>query len=176
MPEPAGGASVARRGDPPMNTSDHVHERGHGGAYLRFTVMLVLSFIAMYVLMYAMVDKFEDVYPNHNQAYMAALMVAPMAIIEILLMGSMYPHKRVNALIVVGAVILLAAAWLAIRTQAGIGDEQFVKSMIPHHSGAILMCDGAKLQDAELQRLCQTISAGQQAEIDQMRAILGRLD
>lgn len=154
----------------------HVHDKRHSaGAYFRFAIMLVLSFIAMYVLMYAMVDKFEDVYPNHNQAYMAALMVAPMAIIEILLMGSMYPRKRANAAIIVGALVLLATAWFAIRYQAAIGDEQFVKSMIPHHSGAILMCEGAKLQDTELQQLCSTISAGQQAEIDQMRTILGRL-
>jgi uncharacterized protein (DUF305 family) len=137
--------------------------------------MLILSFIAMYALMYAMVDRFVDVYSNHNQAYMAALMVAPMAVIELLLMGSMYPQKRVNALIILGAIVLLAAAWFAIRYQAAIGDEQFVRSMIPHHSGAILMCEGAKLQDAELQQLCSTISVGQQAEIDQMRAILGRL-
>ena len=153
----------------------HAHERLHTGAYLRLAAMLILSFIAMYVLMYAMVDKFEDVYPNHNQAFMAALMTAPMAIIEILLMGSMYPRKRVNVAIAAGALILLAAAWLAIRYQAGIGDEQFVKSMIPHHSGAILMCDGAKLQDAELRQLCTEISAGQQAEIDRMRTILERL-
>jgi uncharacterized protein (DUF305 family) len=153
----------------------HAHEGLHSGAYIRFAAMLILSFAAMYVLMYAMVDKFEDVYPNHNQAYMAALMTAPMAIIEILLMGSMYPHKRVNMAIVAGALILLAAAWFAIRYQAAIGDEQFAKSMIPHHSGAILMCGGAKLHDAELQRLCTQIAAGQQAEIDQMRAILERL-
>ena len=104
--------------------NDHAHERRHGGAYWRFAAMLVLSFIAMYVLMYAMVDKLEDVYPNHNQAYMAALMVAPMAVIEILLMGSMYPRQRINALIVVGALLLLVAAWFAIRHQAGIGDER----------------------------------------------------
>jgi hypothetical protein len=156
--------------------ASHRHDTRHDAtAYARFAAMLVLSFIAMYILMYAMVDKFEDVYPNHNQAYMAALMTAPMAIIEILLMGSMYPHKRANMLIVVGAVVLLAAAWFAIRYQAAIGDEQFVRSMIPHHSGAILMCDGAKLQDAELRQLCTQIAAGQQAEIDQMRAILARL-
>lgn len=158
-----------------MTPSDHVHEERHGGAYLRFAAMLVLSFAAMYALMYAMVDKLEDVYPNHNQAYMAALMTAPMAIIEILLMGSMYPHKRANTIIAVSALVLLAAAWLAIRYQVGIGDEQFARSMIPHHSGAILMCEGAKLQDAELKQLCTDIVAGQQAEIDQMRAILKRL-
>lgn len=159
-----------------METSHQAHEGRHAGAYWRFAAMLVLSFLAMYALMYAMVDKFDDVYPNHNQAYMAALMTAPMAIIEILLMGSMYPHKRANAIIAVGALVMLAAAWLAIRYQAGIGDEQFARSMIPHHSGAILMCEGAKLQDAELERLCTDIVAGQQAEIDQMRAILERLE
>jgi uncharacterized protein (DUF305 family) len=78
-------------------------------------------------------------------------------------------------LIVMGAAILVAAAWFAIRYQVGIGDEQFAKSMIPHHSGAILMCEGAKLEDAELRQLCTQIAAGQQAEIDQMRAILARL-
>jgi hypothetical protein len=40
--------------------------------YVHLVVMTVLSFIAMYVLMYAMVDRFGDVYPNLNQSYMAA--------------------------------------------------------------------------------------------------------
>ena len=38
--------------------------------YLRLLAMTVLSFLAMYVLMYAMVDEFADVYGNLNQAYM----------------------------------------------------------------------------------------------------------
>jgi len=48
--------------------------------YLRLLVMAVLSFISMYVLMYMMVDKFEDVYPNLNQFYMAGMMTAPMIV------------------------------------------------------------------------------------------------
>jgi hypothetical protein len=32
--------------------------------YMRLVGMTVLSFIAMYVLMYAMVDRFANVYPN----------------------------------------------------------------------------------------------------------------
>jgi hypothetical protein len=39
-----------------------------------------LSFISMYVLMYAMVDRFANVYPNFNQFYMAGLMTAPMVL------------------------------------------------------------------------------------------------
>ncbi len=34
--------------------------------------------------------------------------------------------------------------------QAGIGDKEFLRSMIPHHSGAILMCEQATLTDPEM--------------------------
>lgn len=66
-------------------------ERGH---YKKLLWMMIASFIAMYILMYAMVDKFDNVIPNFNQIYMAGLMSAPMLIIEILLMGRMYPNKN----------------------------------------------------------------------------------
>jgi uncharacterized protein (DUF305 family) len=59
-----------------------------------------------------------------------------------------------------------------IRQQVAISDQQFLRSMIPHHSGAILMCEGASLDDRRIKDLCKTIIAGQQAEIDQMRAML----
>jgi uncharacterized protein (DUF305 family) len=48
--------------------------------------------------------------------------------------------------------------------------------MIPHHAGAILMCEEAPIQDAEIRRLCRSIIAGQQAEIDEMKARLSALD
>lgn len=138
--------------------------------------MTVLSFIAMYVLMYAMVDRFENVLANYNQFYMAGLMAAPMALIELALMGSMYPNRKLNAVLAVVVLIAAAAFWFGIREQAGIGDRQFVKSMIPHHAGAVLMCEQAPIADPELRSLCKDIVASQQAEIRQMKAILARLD
>ena len=48
--------------------------------------------------------------------------------------------------------------------------------MIPHHSGAILMCEEASIRDSELQKLCAAIVSSQQQEIDQMKVILRRLD
>lgn len=101
--------------------------------YVRFAVMMVGSFVAMYVLMYAMVSELPNAVPNLNQAYMAALMVAAMMAIEVVLMHGMYPSKAANAAIAVAGVVLLVAMWSAIRVQAGIGDRQFLKSMIPHH-------------------------------------------
>jgi hypothetical protein len=144
--------------------------------YVRLAIMAVLSFIAMYILMYAMVDRFHNVYPNFNQFYMAALMAAPMVLIEIVLMSAMYHNKRLNIAIAAASVIALLGFWFAVRQQAAIGDEQFLKSMIPHHAGAILMCEKASLKDAELKELCKNIISSQKAEIDQMKAKLVELD
>lgn len=61
--------------------------------------MAVLSFVSMYVLMYSMVNTFEDIYPSFNQFYMAGLMAAPMVLIEVVFMGAMYKNKKLNAVI-----------------------------------------------------------------------------
>jgi uncharacterized protein (DUF305 family) len=143
--------------------------------YVLLLTMTVLSFVSMYVLMYAMVDRAANVYGNLNQVYMAGLMTAPMVLIELAVMGAMYQNKRLNVAIMVAATVLGLLFFAGIRQQAAIGDTQFLKSMIPHHAGALLMCNEAPLTDAEIQQLCKTILAGQQAEIDQMKAILARL-
>jgi hypothetical protein len=44
--------------------------------YVQLAIMTALSFISMYVLMYAMVNRFANVYSNLNQFYMAGLMTA----------------------------------------------------------------------------------------------------
>ena len=146
-----------------------------GKHYFILLGMGCLHFLAMFVLMYAMVDKASDVFANFNQAYMAGLMTAPMLIMEITLMGAMYPNKRLNVLIVVAAAIALVFFFICIRQQTLIGDRQFLRSMIPHHSGAILMCERSSITDPEIKELCKTIVSSQQSEIDQMLAILGRL-
>ena len=162
--------------------SDHAGstraDPGHGrhrAPYLRLLAMAVLSFVAMYLLMYAMVDRWANVHPNLNQLYMAALMTAPMLIIELLLMGSMYGDKRRNLIILAAAATVLAGAFVFIRQQTVIGDRAFLQSMIPHHSGAILMCRKAALKDAEIRQLCVDIEAGQEREVDWMRAKLEKM-
>ena len=142
------------------------------GHYARLGVMTALSFVAMYVLMYAMVNALENAVMNVNQFYMAGLMAAPMVLIELLLMSAMYPNKRLNALIAGATVAVGVAFFLFIRAQTAVGDRQFLRSMIPHHSGAILMCERASIRRADVERLCQGIVASQQAEIDQMKGML----
>lgn len=151
-----------------METHEHKNENG----YKSLVIMGGLSFVSMYVLMYAMVDKFANVVPNINQFYMAGLMTMPMIIFEVVLMGSMYMNKKLNTLIIAIGSVALIAFFLFIRQQSFVSDRQFLKSMIPHHASAILMCENTDLQDLELKELCLSIVSGQQQEIDQMKAKL----
>lgn len=151
---------------------EHTHEDQHSSPYRRLVIMAILSFAAMYVLMYAMVDRFANVYPNLNQAYMAGLMAAPMVVIELLVMRGMYRNRKANVIVFTASLLVFAICFAGIRVQAAISDEQFLRSMIPHHAGAILMCEQASLHDADLRRLCAEIRAGQQSEILQMKAKL----
>jgi uncharacterized protein (DUF305 family) len=140
--------------------------------YPHLAIMAVLSFIAMYILMYAMVARFGDVYHNINQVYMAGLMAAPMVVIELVVMRAMYHAARMNAALIGVSVLIGFASFFAIRQQTMIGDQQFLRSMIPHHSAAILMCRESTLQRQDIIELCQQIIASQQREIDQMNAML----
>jgi Domain of unknown function (DUF305) len=153
-------------------------KHAHAGKnhYVHLLVMIALSFVSMYVLMYAMVDRLANVYGNLNQFYMAGLMTAPMVLIEIGVMGAMYANKRLNLAIIVASIVVGFLFFVGIRQQTAIGDVQFLKSMIPHHASALLMCNEAPIADAEIQELCKTIVAGQQAEIDQMKTMLARLE
>ncbi len=146
------------------------------GHYGRLLLMLALSFVAMYILMYAMVNSFANVYNNVNQVYMAGLMAAPMGVIELALMGAMYHDKRLNRIFIAVSIVALGVFWTLIRQQTIVSDRQFLRSMIPHHAGAILMCEEAPIQDAEIKTLCKGIISGQQAEIEQMKVKLRALD
>jgi len=161
-------------GHPKQRPPHHADHDGEGGHYLRLLLMALLSFLAMYALMYAMVDRVANVFHNLNQAYMAGLMTAPMVLIELWLMRGMYPDRGRNAAIAVAAVALGLLCWSGIRQQAGIGDRQFLRSMIPHHAGAILMCGEAPVRDREVRALCARIIDSQQREIAEMKALLAK--
>ena len=130
----------------------------------------------MYFLMFAMINTRADFVHNMNFLYMAGLMTAPMIVLEVLLMRMMYKNARLNILTIGVGLLMLVGFFLLIRTQGAIDDRAFLKSMIPHHSGAILMCRESSLSDPEVRNLCTSIIEGQQEEINQMQRILERLE
>lgn len=142
--------------------------------YRMLALNLGLSLLIMYVAMFAMIWSSGEFVQNVNFLYMALVMWAPMAIVMMMTMKSMYQDKRLNFILYVVFVLTLVLSFAAIRAQSLVGDKQFLRSMIPHHSGAILMCERAKIRDPEIQQLCQSIIESQQAEIGQMQAMLDR--
>jgi uncharacterized protein (DUF305 family) len=92
----------------------------------------------------------------------------------VLAMRHMFPSRTANIALIAGSVIVFLGSFALIRTQTTIGDRAFLRSMIPHHSGAILMCREASLKDPEIVALCRQIIRSQRSEIDQMKAILQR--
>jgi hypothetical protein len=97
-----------------------------------------------------------------------------MAVMMPLIVPSMYPDWSLNLAIYAGCAWLFLLAFAGIRSQVTVGNSQFLRSMIPHHSGAILMCEQAAITDPEIKSRCRIIRS-QAEEIDQMKAIRRRL-
>ncbi|HKS56554.1 MAG TPA: DUF305 domain-containing protein [Steroidobacteraceae bacterium] len=144
------------------------------GSYKELAVELVIDFVIMYFVMYTMIASLDHLYLNINNVYMTLMMVAPMAVVMLVAMRSMFPSRSLNLALLAGAALVFLGSFAAMRTQAAVGDEQFLRSMIPHHSGAILMCEQSAITDPEIRELCGQIIQSQQAEIEQMQAILKR--
>ena len=84
-------------------------------------------------------------------------------------------NARLNLLLYGAFAAIFVAAFAFMRSQAFVGDEQFLRSMIPHHSGAILMCEQSSITDPEIVALCGQIMQSQKQEIAQMKRILAQL-
>lgn len=146
--------------------------------YKMLGLNLLISLIVMYLAMFAMIWSFGDFFNNNNMLYMALVMWAPMGILMLVMMPMMYPDKRLNMVLHAVFILLLVGAFWGIRAQALVNDKQFVRAMIPHHSGALTMCNRAAIRDQEIRDLCfkpNGIVASQTREIAQMKAILNRL-
>ena len=143
-------------------------------AYASLALQTIVSGIIMYLVMFVMIDSLSSFYNNLNMLYMTLMMVAPMVVLMILAMRHMFPSRAANSALLAGAIVVFLGSFALIRTQTTIGDTAFLRSMIPHHSGAILMCREASIRDPEIKTLCSEIIRSQAQEIDQMKAILAR--
>jgi uncharacterized protein (DUF305 family) len=143
-------------------------------AYRSLAVQTVISGIIMYLVMFTMINSLSNFYNNLNMLYMTLMMVTPMVVLMVIAMRHMFQSKAANIALIVGSLIIFVGSFAAIRTQSAIGDRAFLRSMIPHHSGAILMCRQASISDPQIIRLCGEIIKSQQREIDEMKQILQR--
>jgi hypothetical protein len=110
-------------------------------------------------------DKCSDIYLSLNDLYMSMLMSGWM----MLFMGFVQADMHYVSV----GLVLVVAGFVAIRTQFLIGEKQYLKGMIPHHSMAVFM--SKKLQEKganNIGGLLETIIASQNSEIDYMKAKL----
>src|SRR5215217_7283755 len=160
----------------------HQEDNGHGSSpdmlrhhYMMLGINLILSLIIMYLAMFAMIYSWGEFIQNINFFYMALVMWAPMSAVMLLTMKPMYPLRSLNWTLYGFFALIFILSLFGIREQWAVGDRQFLRSMIPHHSGAILMCEEAKISDPELQMLCGRIIKSQAEEIAQMKTLLERV-
>ncbi|MEM5563912.1 DUF305 domain-containing protein [Psychroserpens sp. AS72] len=144
--------------------------------YKKFGLMMLVSFIMMYAIMFLNVFELDHVLVSTTRTYMTLLMVAPMAVSMLLFMWKMYKNTKVNYTIIGISTIVFFGCLYGLRTQTPIGDVQWMKAMIPHHSSAILTSSNANFQDAEVQKLANDIIEAQKREIAEMKAIIKRLE
>ena len=107
--------------------------------------------------------------------YMALIMAAPMVLVMLTVMRSMFENQRLNTFLYVAVSAIFLLLFFLIRTQTPVGNQQFLRSMISHHSEAVLVCRQAEITDPEILDLCDEIIETQLEEIAQMEAILDRI-
>lgn len=154
---------------------ENIMSNSQGMSYGKFMIMMLVSFLIMYLVMFLNMDKLNHYHTSATRIYMALLMVAPMAVVMMIMMGNMYPNKKTNTAIIIGSTVFFAIVLAALRTQTPISDVQYMKAMIPHHSSAIMVSKHANIKDPEVKKLSEQIIQSQEKEIAEMEAMLNRL-
>lgn len=145
-------------------------------SYKKFSITMIISFVIMYLVMFLNVIEIKHYYTSVTRIYMTLLMISAMAIVMMLMMGKMYPNKKVNTGIMLGGIVVFFVTLIALRSQNPIGDVQYMKAMIPHHSSAILTSERANIKDPEVKKLAEDIIKAQRKEIAEMEALIEKLN
>jgi len=151
-------------------------EGGNGMGYGRFAAMIATSTVVMFGLMYLNTYVWGHVEYSQTRMWMAFVMGATMALIMVGFMWGMYRNQRANVGIVVGAIVVFAAALWLVRSQATVDDVSYMKAMIPHHSIAIMTSERAHIKDPEVRKLADGIIDAQVREIAEMKRYIARLE
>ncbi|MDN3449483.1 DUF305 domain-containing protein [Planococcus sp. APC 3906] len=144
--------------------------------YVRFGIMIGVSTIIMYWLMFLNVFQLDHIWLSQTRIYMALIMGSVMAIVMLLFMWKMYENKKVNAAILAGSALVFALSLWLVRSQTTVDDSSWMKAMIPHHSIAILTSERADISDPRVRELADKIIKAQKKEITEMEKLIEELE
>ena len=144
--------------------------------YVRFGVMILVSTVVMFGMMYLNVFQWEHIFYSQTRLFMALMMGAVMAIIMLLFMWKMYENKKWNLAILAVSGLVFCGSLFMVRSQTAVDDVKWMKAMIPHHSIAILTSTNAAIKDPEVKELADDIIQTQKEEIEKMKEMIERLE
>jgi Domain of unknown function (DUF305) len=136
--------------------------------YLRFAAMIVTGMFVMYWTMFVGSYELSHIRFSQSRVYMALVMGGAMTLVMLGWMLHMYKNTKVNIGIVVVGLLLLGVGTFLDRSQATVGDVEFMQGMIPHHSLAITRSERFNVDDVRVCDLAVSISEAQRREIDEM--------
>ena len=138
----------------------------------KFAGMITAAVVAMFFLMYQLIYSWDHATFSVNRLVSSFVMGSVMILIMLGFMWSMFKGMTIKIAVLVGAVIVGVAILAINRDQTLIGDEDFMKSMIPHHSIAINNARKSDIRDPRVQRLANEIIESQVREIAEMELLL----
>tara|TARA_R110000737_G_scaffold127218_2_gene159738 strand:- start:1435 stop:2259 length:825 start_codon:yes stop_codon:yes gene_type:complete len=141
-------------------------------AYSRFFLMIAVSTVLMFGLMYLNTYLVSHIFWSETRAYMAIVMGAVMAFVMLAFMLGMYKNRTLNIAIFAGSIIVFAGALWLVRSQVTVQDRAYMRAMIPHHSIAIMTSSRAELSDPRVRTLADDIIYAQDKEIAEMRYLI----
>lgn len=148
------------------------HTQKMGMSWGKFAAMIATSTVIMFFLMYQLVYSADHAMFSLNRLFASLVMGAIMTVVMLSFMWSMYEGMATKIVVIIVAFLLFVTFLFANRSQALIGDQEFMKSMIPHHSIAINNSRKASISDPRVRKLADEIIAAQVREIAEMKLLL----
>lgn len=140
--------------------------------YVRFGIMILVSTVIMYFLMFLNVFQLNHIYFSEMRLLMTLIMGSVMAVVMLSFMWKMYDNKKWNIIILGASFLIFGVSLWLVRSQATIDDVDYMQAMIPHHSIAILASERATIEDERVRKLADEIMAAQEREIAEMKILI----
>ncbi|ODR88983.1 DUF305 domain-containing protein [Sinorhizobium alkalisoli] len=138
----------------------------------RFAAMIATSTVIMFFLMYQLVYSWDHALFSLTRFISSLVMGCVMTAVMLAFMWRMYRPEVAKIALLAVAII---GGWTLLtvnRSQALIGDVDFMRAMIPHHSIAISNARQADIRDPRVRYLADRITRDQVKEIAEMKMLI----
>ena len=136
-------------------------------------VMILVSFCIQYFVMsLIMTNNVQNITNSLGKFYISCMMGLLMGLVEVVMYDAMMSKFSLSYYIPLG--ILLVGFFFLYKKQIFIGDEQYLKEMIEHHSMALVTSREIleKTSNYRVKKLASDIYNNQTQEIQYMKQLL----